>query len=85
MKHQSLLIVVKSEKGTILALMQKLVNLLIWSKPVSLIQLKLHVLHCKMRLLFLDCLLTTEAIVCEIPEDKKESAHHHKGGMPDMY
>lgn len=30
-------------------------------------------------------LLTTEAIVCEIPEEKKESAHHHKGGMPDMY
>ena len=34
-------------------------------------------------------LLTTEAIITEIPEDKKEAAHPHGGrggmGMPEMY
>ncbi len=33
-------------------------------------------------------LLTTEALITEIPEEKKEAAHAHGGrgmGMPDMY
>ena len=34
-------------------------------------------------------LLTTEALITEIPEEKKESAHPHGGrggmGMPEMY
>jgi chaperonin GroEL len=29
-------------------------------------------------------LLTTEALICDVPEEKKESASHHGGGMPGM-